>query len=100
MSKSLEIYALLPMTKLAALTCLTVFAPLTKRVRFLGIKVREALTPSPDYWTWITRDGVAYDDVEVLFVRAKRVTFRHKSGTACLPISMLSEADRKHLEGG
>ena len=88
------------MSKLAALTCLTVCTPLTKRLRLFGAKVREALTPSADYWTWITRDGMAYEDVEVLFVRAKRVTFRHKSGTACLPISMLSEADRKHLERG
>jgi hypothetical protein len=100
MNKSSEIYAALIMPKLAALTCLIVFVPFAKRLRSFGAKWREALTPSPDYWTWITRDGMAYEDVEVLFVRANRVTFRHKCGTACLPISMLSESDRKHLASG
>jgi hypothetical protein len=100
MNKFSEIYAALLMTKLGSLTCLILFVPFSKWIRSFNAKLRVALTPSPDYWTWITRDGVGYEDVEVLFVRAKRVTFRHKMGTACVPISMLSETDRKHLANG
>jgi hypothetical protein len=95
-----EIYAALLMTKLGSLTCLILFVPFSKWIRSFNSKLRTALTPSPDYWTWITRDGVGYEDVEVLFVRANRVTFRHKMGTACVPISMLSDTDRKHLANG
>ncbi len=97
MNHSPEIYAAQLMTKLGALTCLILFAPFSKRMRSFASNLRVALTPSPDYWSWITRDGVAYEDVDVLFVRANRVTFRHRDGTACVPISMLSDIDRKHL---
>jgi hypothetical protein len=94
-----EITASRFMVKLATLTCLTM-SPLSRRLRLFGAKVRQALTPSEDYWTWITLDGEVYEDVDVLFVQGDQITFRHKCGRASLPISVLSENDRAHLAQG
>ena len=60
-------------------------------------KLQHALIPGNDYWTWTTRDGSVYEDVNVTALENDKVTFCHKHGKTTLPLRLLSQAIRMNL---
>jgi hypothetical protein len=89
----IEIVALLLISALAYWEYSRFFRPL------LG-KLRGALRPLEDQWTWTTRDGAVYEDVEVEGIETDEVIFQHKFGKARLPIALLSEDSLQKLNHG
>jgi hypothetical protein len=69
-------------------------------IRPLLGKIRHALLPLEDQWTWTTQDGETFEDVDVDRIEAGEVFFRHKFGSAHIPIAQLSYDSRLKLERG
>ena len=63
-------------------------------------KLWAALVPMEDQWTWTTRDGAVFEDVEVECIKGDEVIFQHKFGKACVPIALLSKSSRLKLYRG
>lgn len=55
------------------------------------------LAPCEDCWTWMTNDGTIYEEVEVLTVGPKYVTFRHSYGTASVLLTELTPEVQRTL---
>ncbi len=66
---------------------------------FLG-KLREALTPIEDQWTFTTESGETFEEVDVLAVEGEEVVFRHRFGEVRMPIAQLNEDSRHRLAQG
>jgi len=64
------------------------------------VQLRRALLPLEDQWTWTTRDGAVFEEVEVEGIEADHVIFQHKFGKAHIPIVFLSEDSRLNLDRG
>jgi hypothetical protein len=60
-------------------------------------KLKLALVPMEDQWTWTTLDGIFFEDVEVDGIQVDDVVFRHKFGKSQLPITDLSADARLKL---
>jgi hypothetical protein len=56
--------------------------------------VKDLLTIGDDYWTWTTRSGEWFEDVEIEQIEADELVLRHKFGVARLAIDLLSEKSR------
>jgi hypothetical protein len=58
------------------------------------------LAPCHDYWTWVTRNGSIYEEVEDMEIEDGMVNFRHRYGTGSVEISELApEVQRFLLKG-
>ena len=57
-------------------------------------KIRAALTPCEDQWSWSTLDGRDFEDSEVATVEADGVVFHHRFGKLRIPVGLLSEASQ------
>ena len=55
---------------------------------------RDLLTIGDDYWTWTTRTGEWFEDVEIERIEADELVLKHKFGVARLAIDRLSEKSR------
>ena len=84
----------------ALVISLFAYAGYSRFFRPLLTKLREALRPMEDQWTWTKRDGALFEDVDVEGIEADKVIFQHKSGRACVPIVLLSEDSRLKLARG
>jgi len=58
-------------------------------------KLRQALTPCEDQWSWGTLDGRDFEDAEVAAIEADSVVFQHRFGKLRIPVTGLSEASQK-----
>jgi hypothetical protein len=56
--------------------------------------VKDLLTVGEDYWTWTTRSGEWFEDVEIEQIEADELVLKHKFGVARLTIDRLSEHSR------
>src|ERR1700693_5830735 len=61
------------------------------------VKLKYLLTPSEDYWTWLTLDGKAYEDVVLVKLDRDQVTIRHSNGVATIAKDNLNERVRNSL---
>lgn len=69
---------------------------------FLGRKearafVKDFVTVGEDLWTWTTRTGELYEDVEVSGIEEGEVVIRHKLGISRLAIDELSDKSHELL---
>ena len=60
-------------------------------------KFTQALSVGEDYWTWMTLDGQAFEDVEILKIDREEVKIRHKYGVASLLKTELSKKIQQSL---
>lgn len=60
-------------------------------------KLRQALVPCEDQWTWTTQQGREYENVDVEDIEANALVIRHKLGRDRVPIVFLSKASRSKL---
>jgi hypothetical protein len=58
---------------------------------------KDFFTLGEDLWTWTTRTGELYEDVELLRIEADEVVIRHKFGECSLAINDLSRKTRERL---
>jgi hypothetical protein len=56
--------------------------------------LKDLLTIGDDYWTWTTRTGEWFEDVEIEQIEADELVIKHKFGVARLTIDRLSEKSR------
>jgi hypothetical protein len=61
--------------------------------KFLSF-LKDMLTVGEDLWTWTTRSGEAFEDVEIAEIEADELVLKHKFGVARLAIDHLSEKSR------
>jgi hypothetical protein len=61
------------------------------------LALRDFVSVVEDQWSWITRSGDFYEDVEVDKILDKEVIIQHRFGSARLLISSLSEESLKRL---
>lgn len=55
---------------------------------------KDMLTIGEDYWTWTTRTGEWFEDVEIEQIEADELVLKHKFGVARLAVDRLSERSR------
>jgi hypothetical protein len=56
--------------------------------------IKDLLIVGEDYWTWTTRTGEAFEDVEIEQIEADALVLKHRYGIARLAIDRLSEKSR------
>jgi hypothetical protein len=59
--------------------------------------IRDLLTIGDDYWTWTTRSGEWFEDVEIERIEEDELVLRHKFGVVRLAVGRLSEKSRHVL---
>jgi hypothetical protein len=59
--------------------------------------LKDLLVVGEDYWTWTTRSGEAFEDVEIEQIQADELVLKHRYGIARLAIDRLSEKSRHVL---
>ena len=69
----------------------------SRSLRNFFAKLREALVPIEDQWTWTTQSGSYFEGVELETIEADEVVFRHELGEVRLPIDHLTEDSRQNL---
>jgi hypothetical protein len=58
---------------------------------------KDLVSVGDDRWTWTTRTGDLYEDVEIEKIEAEELVLKHKFGVSRLAINALSEKSRQLL---
>jgi hypothetical protein len=61
--------------------------------------LRNWVTAVDDQWSWTTRDGRIFENVEVEVVEDHDVVLRHQFGTDRVPVEQLTEESLERLHG-
>ena len=62
-----------------------------------NLALRDYVSSTEDQWSWMSKDGRSYENVEIKRIDQNAILFEHNDGTAFLSIAALSDETRQKL---